>query len=447
MGAPLQGPTVRPNRFRPGLQRPVAARTLISGYPGAIILRMREHFRQPFYRFVGAFLYLASAGPGLTAEGSSEVPGNTGRFGFQLLSRLIQGEPRKKNFVISPVSIELALTMTYAGADGATATAIADTAGWNGIARERILEAESALRNALEQAGQDVVLRIANAIWVDNRVELRSQFCQEIKNVFNSEIFSRPFQDPGIVRDINAWVNQQTAGKISELIAKPPPPPLLLADAVYFKAPWRSRFEPHASTSQAFYLEDKTRVDAVMMHQAASFPYLKSDAFEAVRLPYAGDRFGLVLLLPASGLSTMNVVQQLSERSWPELQNRFQITACDIAVPRFKITYETALDQPLKDLGMGQAFDARTADFRRMLAGTALPLYIGSVVHKTYLRVDEAGSEAAAATAVGMRTSALPMRTGIKIVFDRPFVLAITDQSTQAILFTGILGNPEDAKL
>jgi serpin B len=117
-------------------------------------------------------------------------------------------------------------------------------------------------------------------------------------------------------------------------------------------------------------------------------------------------------------------------------------------VPRFKITYEAALDQPLKDLGMGQAFDSRMADFRRMLAGMTPPLFcIGSVLHKTYLRVDEAGSEAAAATAVGMRASALPARTGIEVVFNRPFVLAITDQSTQAILFAGILRNPEEAKL
>lgn len=408
---------------------------------------MREHFRQPFCRYFGAFLCLAGAGPGLTAAGYSESPGNTNRFGFQLLSRLIEGEPRKQNFVISPVSVELALAMTYAGADGTTATAIAHTAGWNEIARERILERESVLRNALEAAGQDVALRIANAIWVDNRFELEAQFCQDIKDVFGGEVFSRPFQDPGTIRDINGWVNQQTAGRISELVAKPPPPPLLLADAVYFKAPWRSRFEPRASTSQAFYLEDKRRVDTVMMHQAASFPYLKSDAFEAVRLPYAGDRFGLVLLLPAGGLSTTNLVQRLSERPWPELQNGFQPTACDLAVPRFKISYETALDQPLKDLGMGQAFDPQAADFRRMLAGTTLRLFIGSVVHKTYLRVDEAGSEAAAATGVGIQFSAIPMRKGIKLVFDRPFVMAITDQRTQAILFTGVLGNPEEAKL
>lgn len=409
--------------------------------------RMREHFRPPFYQLFGAFLYLASTGSGFAAEPDSNFAKNTSRFGFQLLARLIRNEPRKQNFVISPVSVDLALKMTYAGAEGATATAIADTTGWNGIDRERILEAGAALRDALQDAGPDVELRIANAIWVDDQVELSNRFSQEIKNIFNGEIFSRRFQDPGIVQDINTWVSRQTAGKISELAAKPPPPPLLLADAVYFKAPWRSRFEPSASAGHAFYLEDKTQVDAVMMHQTASFPYLKSDTFEAVRLPYRGDRFGLVLLLPAGGLSTRDLVEQLAERSWPELQGRFQLTRCDVAVPRFKITYETALDQPLKDLGMNRAFDPRTADFRRMLTGTTLPLYIGSVLHKSYLRVDEAGSEAAAATAVGVRASALPLPTGIKIVFDRPFVLAITDQQTRTILFTGILGNPENAKL
>ena len=408
---------------------------------------MKVFFPQPFFRFVGAFLYFTGAGPGLAAGDHPEIPGTTSRFGFQLLSRLIEDEPRKQNFMISPVSVELALLMTYAGADGATATAIAAAAGWSGAGRERILQAGSALQSSLAEPGRDVVLRIANAVWVDDRVELNPQFRQETKRDFSAEVFSRPFQGPGIVPEINSWVNQQTAGKIPKLVATPPPPPLLLADAVYFKALWRSRFEPHATISQPFYLEDKTRVDAMMMHQTASFPYLREDAFEAVRLPYAGDRFSLVLFLPADGVTTKGLVQQLSERSWPELQDQFQLTACEVAVPRFKVSYETALDQPLKTLGMGQAFDSNAADFRRMLSGTTPRLYIGSVVHKTYLQVDEAGSEAAAATSVGIRALALPRHQEIKIVFDRPFVLAISDQNTQAVLFTGILGNPEGARL
>lgn len=408
---------------------------------------MRKHFRRPLWQLVGTLLYIAGAGTGVAGEGHPEMPADSSRFGFRLLARLIEAEPHQRNLLISPVSVQLALAMTYAGADGATATAIADTMGWNALPRERILEVASAVQKALQEAGQNVLLRIANAIWVDEGVELRPQFRQEIKTIFTSEIFSRPFLDSGTVREINEWVNQQTGGRIPQLVSEPPPPPLLLADAVYFKAPWRDRFEPASSMNQAFYLEDKTRIDAVMMHQAAAFPYLKSDAFEAVRLPYAGDRFGLVLLLPSPDLSAGDLVRRLGERSWPELQNALQPAECDVAVPKFKITYDAALDQPLKDLGMSRAFDSRTADFRRMLAETASSLYIRSVVHKTYLRIDETGSEAAAATSIGIRSTALRMRRGIKVVFDRPFVLVITDESTQAILFIGILRNPADAKL
>jgi serine protease inhibitor len=373
-----------------------------------------------------------------------KIPENANRFGFRLLSQLIESEPQKRNFVVSPLSIQLALGMTYAGANGATAIAIAITLGWDGFSREHLLEVESGLQSSLRNPGKDVVLRIANAIWVDD-VQLQPKFCQDLKEAFDSEVFSRSFQNAEIVQDINSWVSTQTSGKISALVARPPSPPLLLVDAGYFKAPWRSAFEARATGKQAFYLDDNTPVEVPMMHKTSFFPYLKSGLFEAVRLPYAGDRFSLVLLLPATGSDAKGLLQRLGQQSWSELQRGFQATECNLTAPRFKIDYDTALEKSLQQLGMEEAFDSRVADFRRMLTGTT-PLYIRSVVHKTFLRVDEAGSEAAAATAISMGSSARLNRAVVNLTFDRPFVLAIVDENTQAILFLGLLGDPEHAR-
>jgi serpin B len=407
---------------------------------------MQECFRPSLWRFVSLWLCLVNSGGHAAAEGPVEMPDDANRFGFRLLSQLIESEPQKRNFVVSPLSLQLALAMTYAGAEGPTATAIANALGWNGATRERLLAAQSGLQNSLSDPGKDVELRIANALWVDESIRLQPEFRRDIKQLFNSEVFSRHFGSPEIVQDINGWVEKQTAGKISELLARPPSPPLLLVDAVYFKAPWWSPFAPHASNAQPFFVKDGPPVEVIMMHKVASFPYLKSDAFEALRLPYAGDRLGLVLFLPGNESSANDLIQRLSERSWSEFQKGFQSAECNLAVPRFKITYDAVLNEPLKRLGMKQPFNPQTADFRRMLADTR-PVYIERVFHKTFLRVDEAGSEAAAATSVAIVASVRPALKLINITFDRPFVFAIVDNRTQAILFIGLLGDPNSAKL
>jgi serpin B len=407
---------------------------------------MQECFCPSLCRFVSLCLCLLNAGGYAAAEGPVEMPDDANRFWFRLLSQLIESESQKLNFVVSPLGLQLALAMTYAGADGPTATAVANTLGWSGVTRERLLAAQSGLQSSLSDPGKDVALRIANALWVDESIQLQPEFSRDIKQLFNSEVFSRPFISPEIVQDINRWVEKQTAGKISELLARPPSPPVLLVDAVYFKAPWRSPFEPHASSAQPFFVKDGPPVEVMMMHKTAPLPYLKSDAFEALRLPYAGDRFELVLFLPGNESSANDLIQRLGERSWSEFQKGFQSAECNLAVPRFKITYGTALNEPLKRLGMKQPFDPQTADFRRMLADTR-PVYIESVFHKTFLRVDEAGSEAAAATSVAIVTSVRSAFKLINITFDRPFVFAIVDNRTQAILFVGLLGDPESAKL
>jgi serpin B len=367
------------------------------------------------------------------------------RFGFQLLSQLVREQPSQRNFVVSPVSVQLALAMAYAGAEGATATTMADTLGWGGVSREQLLGLQSALQTSLTNPGSDIVLRIANAVWVDEQAKLQPAYSQAIQQQFGSKIFSRPFRDSGIVDEINRWVDKQTSGKITQILAQAPRPPLCLVDAVYFKAPWESAFEPHANTHQPFYLQEGRQVEVVMMHNEAVLAHLKTDAFEAVRLPYAGDRFGLVLLLPQGGSTAGALVKRLADKPWSEVDQGFQEARCNLTIPKFTMDYEAELQTPLKQMGMAAAFDPVSADFRRMLEDESR-LYIEKVIHKTFLRVDETGSEAAAVTGVAMPALAVPEQNVPKLTLDRPFVFAITDQTSHTILFVGILGDPEETQ-
>jgi serpin B len=168
---------------------------------------------------------------------------------------------------------------------------------------------------------------------------------------------------------------------------------------VYFKAPWKSAFEPHANTHRPFYLQEGRQVDVLMMHNEAFLAHVKTDAFEAVRLPYVGNRFGLILFLPRGGSTVEALVKRLADKPWSEVDEGFQEARCNLTIPKFRVDYEAELKTPLKQMGMAAAFDPATADFRRMLEDESR-LYIENVIHKTFLRVDEAGSEAAAVTGV-----------------------------------------------
>jgi len=397
--------------------------------------------------FVSAFLLVPRMSQASNLDSTQRTFDGANRFGLQLLSQLVLEQPRERNFVVPPVSIQLALSMAYAGAEGATADAMANTLVWGGTSREQLLGLQSALQASLKSPGSDIVLRIANAVWVDEPAKLQPAYSHAVEQQFGSEIFSRPFHGSGITGEINRWVDQQTLGKITQILTEPPRPPLCLVDAVYFKAPWKSPFEPRANTRQPFHLADGRQVDVAMMHNKALLAHLKTDAFEAVRLRYAGDRFGLVLLLPQSGSTVGTLVERLADKPWSEVEGGFQEARCNLTVPKFKVDYGAELQTPLRQMGMAIAFDPAAADFRRMLEDKS-PLYIENVIHKTFLRVDEAGSEAAAATAVLMtRAAMIPEQNVVDLTFDRPFVFAIVDQSSHTILFVGILGDPEGAKL
>jgi serine protease inhibitor len=369
----------------------------------------------------------------------SKFPDRMDTFGFSLVQQLESSGQR--NLLISPASIEIALGMVYAGATGETAEAMSRVLGIDNASREVALKEFADLRKTLENPGKGVTLKVANAAWIDDSIRLNRKFSADLADTFQTKLATVHFDDPSIISRINGWASDATEGKIGRLLENPPVPPMFLANAVYFHAAWSSPFSKQSTQEQRFYPADGSNKMVQMMHQKGFFGYAKSEGYSVVALPYTDHRFAMYCFLPDKG-GVDTVLEELKKSPWSELSDTLRPTAGSVALPRFKFEYGASLNQPLSKLGMGIAFDGQRAQFEGMVDGP-LRLYIGGVLHKTFVEADEAGTTAAAVTGIQMRATAI-MRPNdeFNLVFDRPFITAIVDETNRAMLFLGIVGEP-----
>jgi serine protease inhibitor len=390
----------------------------------------------------GFLVFLGIACIQLSAFGSVEMDkfsDRAGAFGFSLIQNL--QIPERPNLLVSPASLQIGLGMAYAGATGETADAMSRALGVSTVSRESALEEFSALQAALEQPDEGIKLKAANAVWIDLSVPLNEEFSSDVAEIFKAKFERLRFSDPESTRRINEWVSDKTEGKITRLLEGPPSPPMFLADAIYFHAPWANPFPKQANREQPFHLADGSTSEVTMMNQNGRFQYAKTPEYEVVFLPYAGDRFGMYCFLPDRGADAL--VAKLRESPWSELSTSLHPSQGSVALPKFTIQYDANLNQALIKLGMGIAFDGQRAQFTKMV-DTPGRVFIGAVLHKTFLEVNEEGSTAAAATGVQMRTTAIiPSREEFNLVFDRPFLVVIADRERGTILFLGIIGDPK----
>ena len=380
-------------------------------------------------------------------EGSLDVlaDGNTA-FALDLYQQL---QMQEGNLFFSPYSISLALAMTYAGARGATQEQMAQVMHYL-LPQEELhpaynrLEQVLASRSDVEvpEGGEPLRINIANAIWGQTGYTFLQSFLDTLALNYGAGLRLVDYitDAEGAREDINAWVSDETEGKIEDLI-----PPgalnsltrLVLANAIYFNASWLFPFEEQATQEGEFSLLDGTQVSVPMMYQGEMFAYLERDGFQAIELPYIGNQTSMVIFLPdegqfetfEEGFSPDHLSEWLEEMSTRNVM---------LAMPRFEYTSEMNLSQTLQAMGMERAFS--DADFSGM-DGT-FELAISDVIHKAFVSVDEEGTEAAAATAVVMRATAI-MEPGVELTIDRPFVYLIRDRETGTILFIGRVLNPE----
>ena len=368
----------------------------------------------------------------------------TSRFAFKLYDQIIKQRNGKNTFV-SPASVMLALAMTYNGADGTTREAMARALEIEGMGLDEINRAFADLKSALNPTDPKVQLKIANSLWARNGFALRPAFIKRNEDYYKAEIASLNFEDPAAPKTINSWVNKNTEGKIEKIVDQISPDAVLfLINAIYFKGQWQVEFKKENTKPDVFRLPGGERKEVSMMSQSGNYFYYKGKDFQSVVLPYGTGSVSMYLFLPDEQISLDQFEQNLKHENWDMWMKSFGITPGYLMLPRFKVEWESKLNNALKALGMAEAFDPLRANFSQIAElNSGNNLYISEVKHKSWAEVNEEGTEAAAATSVGVyTTSAQQPREKFVMKVDRPFFFAIRDNQTGVMLFMGSVANP-----
>jgi serpin B len=360
---------------------------------------------------------------------------NTG-FGLELL-REVAPSAGVPNILLSPLSVSLALGMTANGARGETYDAMRSTLGYGGLSEAALNEAYRGLIDQLRARGRNVEWQLANSVWHERTFPVEATFLDALRTNFDAEARGLDFSSADAPRTISRWAEDKTGGRIKDLIQSIDPLEIMfLVNAVYFKAPWTTPFEEGATRDGPFRLDAGGTVTARLMSGDATRPYLTDSEVEAVELLYGDSAFGMVLVRPVEG-TVAELVSALTAARWQAWMSALAPGRVWLTLPKFRFDFETQLKAPLVAMGMGIAFTPLAADFGRITKARD-DLYISRVVHKSFIDVHEKGTEAAAATAVGVGVTSLPP----SLTFDRPFLFAIRERSSGTILFLGVLGDP-----
>jgi len=389
--------------------------------------------------------------PNVPAADADALAKDDAAFGVDLYARVSQGDAA--NVFFSPYSISMALAMTYNGANGETAQQMASALHFS-LPVDRLDAALDATdlalatrKNALDEMGKPVKgfeLNVADSLWADRTLSIAQPFVDTLGQNFGAGLRLVDFVNaPEPARGaINGWVSGQTNAKIQDLIPQgdiDSSTRLVLVNAIYFDAPWASPFDASATHDEPFVRLDGSTVTSHGMHQSLEAAYGQGDGWQAVELPYAGNQTSMVVVVPDQG-QLASVEHALSGDA---VQSMFGSLAAgaevSVTLPKFQIKGATiSLAQQLKAMGMVDAFDPAKADFSRIAPE---PLYISDVVHQAFVSVDEAGTEAAAATAVVMAGASAPTKQ-VTLDVNRPFLFFIRDIPTNTVLFMGRVVDP-----
>lgn len=356
----------------------------------------------------------------------------------------LTSDKKNNNIFFSPFSISSALAMTFAGSDGNTEVQMANALEFSSNT-DIFHEDFSIVTNRINEIGKKgkVKLSIANSLWMQKGYTFLDEFTKIGKEYYNAEIENLNFAESEKSRNIiNQWVEDKTNEKIKNLIPKgilDALTRLVLTNAVYFKGEWKEQFKKKSTKEKLFHTFKGEDVSVKMMYHKARYGYYENEKFQFLEMPYKGDDVSMFVLLPKDKKGLSGIEKALDM----ELINTAikEIVKKDVKVhfPKFKLGLSYELSKLMKSLGMNDAF-SKKADFSKM-TGTK-ELYISAIIHKTFIEVDEAGTEAAAATAVVMRMKSARPQPSPEFIADHPFFYFIRENSTGAILFTGRMNDP-----
>ena len=370
------------------------------------------------------------------------LAGGINQMGFNLQKQLA-GAGAGKNLFISPASVSLALAMTWEGSAGPTRDAMTAALELNGIPAPQVGSAFQELMKRLTSQDERIQIRVANSLWARLGIEFRQDYLTRVRSAYSAMVTALNFADKASPGRINQWVGEQTEGRIPKIVDSIPSDAILyLINAIWFKGEWTDPFKPELTKPQPFHTSAQSAKDHPLMSRTGEWDYWEGEGMQIAGLPYGKGAMRMIVILPAEGSDLAALMGQMD---WPALKGwlaRMGRRDGELALPKFKMEYETSLRAPLAAMGMGLAF-SDAADFSGMVAPPTRAA-ISEVKHKTFVDVNEQGTEAAAVTSVQIRaTRARAPQPPFRMIVDRPFFCAIQDRRTGVLLFMGAIYEPE----
>jgi serine protease inhibitor len=367
------------------------------------------------------------------SAGELKVIGATNDFSFNLFRQLSAAQ-KDTNVFTSPLSASFALGMTTNGAANATLDQMRSTLAYGSATESEVNESYKSLITLLRGLDNTVDVRIANSIWYRTGFPVKQPFLDAGRTYFDAQIAALDFNSPSAPTTINNWVSQATAGKIPAIVDGLRDEVMILVNAIYFKGSWRTRFDPAETTDQPFHGigGDQT---VRLMHHKGTFAFTSNERYSAVDLPYGDSAFTMTVVLPNTGVSLDAVTTSVMQSTaWSAMLSQMHPTTVDLFIPKVRLEWQRKLNDDLIAMGMRDAFSDTRADFSRL---STMSTMINYVKQKTYVDINEEGTEAAAATSVGIGLTSAPMNPQFRA--DHPFLLVIRERLTGTIMFMGQL--------
>ncbi len=372
--------------------------------------------------------------------GSKVVVANNG-LGIDVLKSIAKAKPGDSVF-ISPASLAMCLHMIFNGSAGDTEKAMQKALRLNDVSMDQLNDSNISLRSVMLSADPKVELSVANSMWLRQGFDVRQEFIDKNKAAYGMNLNNLNFTDPKSVDIINQWCSENTNGRIPKIIDQIKPDDILfLINAVYFKGKWSIPFKPENSKESEFTNGSGKSEKAMMMSLFDEFAYKQGENYQAIQLPYGSGRLAMTLVLPNADFSVNKMLEGLDYEKWLAYTSGMRLRDGTVMIPRIKFTGDYPLVETLRALGFGDMVDPKKADFTRIR--TQKDVYVTEVKQKTFLEINEEGTEAAAVTegAVGVTSAPMPQEP---FVFNanRPFILTIEDSQTKSILFAGVIRKP-----
>jgi serine protease inhibitor len=368
-----------------------------------------------------------------------EIVDSANKFAFDIFKPIVGETKGSENMMISPFSISSALSMVLNGAAGETFEAVRHTLRYDDKTLEEINQAYLKLLEEMIPVDKRVTVEVANSVWAEKRLTIKQSYVDALEHWYLAEARNIDVSDPHAVDIVNGWIEDKTHDRIQDMLDYLSPDlAMLLINAIYFNGKWRYQFEKDDTHDRPFYVTPESPVEVPMMYQEENFAVTRTGNSTLVELPYGQGNYSMVVMLPDEGISLAEAAATLNPENWSAWMSYRSMGASKVqlSLPRFEYEYKRELKDDLTAMGMGIAFSG-SADFSNI---TDQGIFISRVLHQTFIKTDEEGTEAAAATVVEFEFTSMPSTTVVNV--NRPFLYFIRETTTGTIVFMGQVSDP-----